>query len=76
MIPIAACSLTSFTTWPGSNSPIDTIMHSNTDWDSVTVIRKSKPAAKDLKSASAVNKALASGTAEITRKGNCFYKLR
>ena len=43
-------------------------MQSNTDWDSVTVIRKSKPAAKDLKSASAINKALASGNAEITRK--------
>lgn len=45
-------------------------MHSNTDWDSVTVIRKSKPAAKDLKSASAINKALASGNAEIIRKSN------
>ena len=43
-------------------------MQSNADWDSVTVIRKSKPAAKDLKSSSAINKALASGTAEITRK--------
>lgn len=43
-------------------------MHSNTDWDNVTIIRKSKPAAKDLKSAAAVNRALASGTAEITRK--------
>lgn len=45
-------------------------MHSNTDWDSVTVIRKSKPATKDLKSASAINKALASGNAEIVRKSN------
>ena len=43
-------------------------MNSNTDWDNVTIIRKSKPAAKDLKSASAVNRALASGNAEITRK--------
>lgn len=43
-------------------------MQSNTDWDSVTVIRKSKPAAKDLKSASAINKALASGNAEIVKK--------
>lgn len=49
-------------------------MNSNTDWDSVTVIRKSKPAAKDLKSASAINKALASGTAEITRKCNVHRK--
>lgn len=44
-------------------------MQSNSDWDSVTVIRKSKPAAKDLKSASAINKALASGNAEIILKG-------
>lgn len=43
-------------------------MQSTADWDSVTIIRKSKPAAKDLKSASAINKALASGTAEITKK--------
>ena len=48
-------------------------MQSNTDWDSVTVIRKSKPAAKDLKSASAINKALASGNAEITRKSTQKY---
>jgi hypothetical protein len=45
-------------------------MQSNSDWDSVTVIRKSKPAAKDLKSASAINKALASGNAEIVKKSN------
>ena len=43
-------------------------MQSNSDWDSVTIIRKSKPAAKDLKSASAINKALASGNAEIILK--------
>lgn len=49
--------------------PLVTKMHSNTDWDNVTVIRKAKPAAKDLKSASAVNRALASGNAEITLKG-------
>ena len=68
MIPIAALLWTSLTTWVKLAK-----MHSNTDWDNVTVIRKSKPAAKDLKSASAVNKALASGTAEITRKSNSIH---
>lgn len=43
-------------------------LHSNTDWDSVTIIRKSKLAAKDLKSAAAVNRALATGNAEILKK--------
>lgn len=72
MIPTVAWLWTSLTTWPGwTELSLVTIMQSNTDWDSVTVIRKSKPAAKDLKSASAINKALASGTAEITRKRTC-----
>lgn len=42
---------------------------SNMGWDDVTIIRKSKPASKDLKSNSAINKAMASGNVEITRKG-------
>ena len=49
------------------------IMQSNSDWDKVTIIRKSKPAAKDLKSAAAINKAMASGNAEITRKSNYIF---
>jgi hypothetical protein len=49
-------------------------MQGNSDWDNVTIIRKSRPVAKDLKSASAVNKALASGNAEITRKSKILFQ--
>lgn len=42
------------------------------DWDKVTVIRKSKPSSKDLKSAAVINKAMASGQVEIIKKGKCM----
>ena len=40
------------------------------DWDKPTIIRKSKPTSKDLKSAAVVNKAMAAGQVEIIKKGN------
>lgn len=39
------------------------------DWDKVTIIRKSKPTSKDLRSSSVINKAMATGNVEITKKG-------
>jgi hypothetical protein len=46
---------------------------SNSDWDSVTVLHKSRPTSKELNSKSAINKALASGNAEIVRKGLIIF---
>ncbi|KAI3657201.1 hypothetical protein MP638_006989 [Amoeboaphelidium occidentale] len=43
-------------------------MQSNTDWDSVTVIRKKAPSAKEGKSEAAVNAARRTGAAVITEK--------
>ena len=39
------------------------------DWDKVTIIRKSKPTSKDMRSSSVINKAMATGNVEITKKG-------
>lgn len=38
------------------------------DWDKPTILRKSRPTAKDARSASAVNKAMASGNVEVSKK--------
>ena len=40
----------------------------NPDWDAVTVIRKNKPTSKDLKSNEVLNRAMATGNVEVTRK--------
>lgn len=40
----------------------------NDDWDKPTILRKSRPTSKDLKSSAAVNQALAKGNVEISLK--------
>ncbi len=43
------------------------------DWDKPTIIRKSKPTSKDLKSSAVLNKAIASGQVEVTKRGKSIY---
>lgn len=38
------------------------------DWDKPTVLRKSRPTAKDSRSTAAINKAMATGNVEIHKK--------
>lgn len=38
-------------------------------WDAPTVIRKGRVTSKEMKSSANINKAMASGNVEITRKG-------
>lgn len=38
------------------------------DWDEQTVIRKSRPSAKEAKSSTAINRAMASGNFEVHKK--------
>jgi hypothetical protein len=45
------------------------------DWEKPTVIRKSRPSGKDARSSTAVNQALASGTASIQKKSIIFLDL-
>lgn len=41
----------------------------NEDWDKPTILRKSRPSSKDLKSSATINQALAKGNVEISLKG-------
>lgn len=38
------------------------------DWDRVTLLRKARPSAKDARSTSAINRAMATGNVEISKK--------
>lgn len=38
------------------------------DWDKPTVLRKSRPSAKDSRSTAAINKAMATGNVEVHKK--------
>lgn len=48
------------------------------DWDKPTVLRKSRPTAKDSRGAAAVNKAMAAGNVEVHKKSRSrrFLPLR
>jgi hypothetical protein len=54
--------------------PQQPTISSNADWDSVTVLRKSKPSSKELKSSSVINRAMATGNVEISRKSKRVKK--
>lgn len=55
------------------SSPFDLTEFMNEDWDKPTILRKSRPTSKDLKSNAAVNQALAKGNVEISLKGMYCY---